>query len=218
MKIQKLRRVSTKLLLLVAAVALAACARTVTVTIPPKVDLHAYPTIGIIGFVSPSSDVGPAATQKFLGNLQAAQPGVRLLELGSREEVLREIGGRELDHRAVRAIGGKYGVAAVVAGTAELSEIRPDFSIGRDLRAVSAQAKIDGKMSARLWETASGALVWTNDSWGSWPVAGATLREGGRTTVGYRHPQEKRDQIVLELVRALNGSFWPTYQKRKVKD
>jgi hypothetical protein len=132
-----------------------ACARTVTVTVPPRVDLDTLPTIGVIDFAAqPPGELTQEATQKFLGNLQAAQPGVRLLELGSRDQVLREVGRTELDFQAIRAIGAHYGVAAVLSGAVELSEPRPDLKISPNLTSVTAQAKIDGKMSAKLWETA----------------------------------------------------------------
>jgi hypothetical protein len=206
-------------LLLVAGLILMACARTVTVTVPPRVDLDTLPTIGVIDFAAqPPGELTQEATQKFLGNLQAAQPGVRLLELGSREQVLREVGHTELDFQAIRAIGAHYGVAAVLSGTVELSEPRPDLKISPNLTSVTAQAKIDGKMSAKLWETAGGATVWTNSSWGNWAVGGVSIANGGAASAGFRHPREKRNEVLMALIKALNGDFWPTYEKRRVEN
>jgi hypothetical protein len=206
-------------LLLVAGLILMACARTVTVTVPPRVDLDTLPTIGVIDFAAQSpGELTQEATQKFLGNLQAAQPGVRLLELGSREQVLREVGHTELDFQAIRAIGAHYGVAAVLSGTVELSEPRPDLKISPNLTSVTAQAKIDGKMSAKLWETAGGATVWTNSSWGNWAVGGVSIANGGAASAGFRHPREKRNEVLMALIKALNGDFWPTYEKRRVEN
>jgi hypothetical protein len=206
-------------LLLVAGLILMACARTVTVTVPPRVDLDTLPTIGVIDFAAqPPGELTQEATQKFLGNLQAAQPGVRLLELGSREQVLREVGHTELDFQAIRAIGAHYGVAAVLSGTVELSEPRPDLKISPNLTSVTAQAKIDGKMSAKLWETAGGATVWTNSSWGNWAVGGVSIANGGAASAGFRHPREKRNEVLMVLIKALNGDFWPTYEKRRVEN
>jgi hypothetical protein len=206
-------------LLLVAGLTLMACARTVTVTVPPRVDLDTLPTIGVIDFTAqPPGELTQEATQKFLGNLQAAQPGVRLLELGSREQVLREVGHTELDFQAIRAIGAHYGVAAVLSGTVELSEPRPDLKISPNLTSVTAQAKIDGKMSAKLWETAGGATVWTNSSWGNWAVGGVSIANGGAASAGFRHPREKRNEVLMALIKALNGDFWPTYEKRRVEN
>jgi hypothetical protein len=187
--------------------------------VPPRVDLDTLPTIGVIDFAAqPPGELTQEATQKFLGNLQAAQPGVRLLELGSREQVLREVGRTDLDFQAIRAIGAHYGVAAVLSGSVELSEPRPDLKISPNLTSVTAQAKIDGKMSAKLWETAGGATVWTNSSWGNWAVGGVSIANGGAASAGFRHPREKRNEVLMALIKALNGDFWPTYEKRRVEN
>jgi hypothetical protein len=207
------------LLLLVTALTLCGCAKTITVTVPPRVDLKVFPTIGLIEFdAQPPGELGPDATQMFLGNLQAAQPGVAVLELGSRDKVLRDVGMANLDSLAVRAIGEKYGVAAVLSGSVELSEVQPDVKLSSDLSALTAQAKIGGKMSGKLWDTANGATIWTNSSWGSWPVAKISLTEGGVGSFSYRDLSEKRNQILMSLITALNGDFWSTYETRNVKD
>ena len=42
--------------------------------------------------------------------------------------------------------------------------------------------------------------------------------QGGlRLSFSYRDPSEKRDQILMSLVEALNGDFWSTYETRKIK-
>jgi len=206
-------------MLLVAALTLLACTRTVTIAVPPRVDLHTFPTVGVIDFTArPSGDLEREATQKYLGNLQAAQPGVRLLELGSQEKVLREVGREELDFQAIRAIGDRFGVAAVLSGSVELSEPRPDLKLSPNLTSVTAQAKIDGKMNAKLWEADSGATVWTNSSWGNWSVGGVSITNGGGASAGFRHPREKQNEILMSLIKALNGDFWPSYEKRRVEN
>lgn len=204
--------------LLIMSLALLACSRTITVPVPPRVDLTLFRTIGVIDFAArPPGDLEHAATQMFLANAQAAQPGVRFLELGSRDKVLQEIGSQELDFQAIRAIGARYGVEAVLSGTVELSEVRPDLKLSPHLTSLTAQAKIDGKMSAKLWEAASGAMVWTNSSWGSWPVGGVNISNGGAVDAGFRHPREKMEEIIMALIEALNGDFRPTYEKRRLE-
>ena len=210
---------NSPLLLLATALTLCGCARTITVTVPPRVDLRAFPTIGLIEFdAQPPGELGRDATQMFLGNLQAAQPGVPVLELGSRDQVLREVGMAHLDSLAIRAIGEKYGVAAVLSGSVELSEVQIDTKLSSDPSALTAQAKIGGKMSGKLWDSAKGAAIWTNSSWGSWPVAKISLTEAGAGSFSYRNLSEKRNQILMALITALNGDFWSTYETRKVEE
>ncbi len=219
LKRRRTGRLNSPLLLLATALTFCGCAKTFTVTVPPRVDLKAFPTIGLIEFdAQPPGELGPDATQMFLGNLQAAQPGVRVLELGSRDKVLREVGMADLESLAIRAIGEKYGVAAVLSGSVELSEVQADAKLSSDLSAITARAKIGGKMSGKLWDSANGATIWTNSSWGSWPVAKISLTEEGAGSFSYRNLSERRNQILMSLITALNGDFWSTYETRKVEE
>ncbi|KAF0215512.1 MAG: hypothetical protein FD174_4106 [Geobacteraceae bacterium] len=220
MRCLSFRRLMRFLVLTGAALALAACAaRMVTVAVPPRVELTSYPSIGVIEFVSTQpGTLGTDATREFIANLHGAQPGVRILELSSQAKVLQEVGHSELDFRAIRAIGEKYRVAAVLTGTIELSEPRPDVNISTSLSSISAKAKVDGRMSAKLWETDSGASTWSNSSWGNWTVGGISLSSDGDVRAGYHYPKEKQDQILMSLIKALNGDFWPTYEKRKIEE
>ena len=216
------RRLFRYLVLAGTVLALTACAaKMVTVTVPPRMELSTYPSIGVIEFVSPQSGtIGADATRKFIANIHSAQPGVRILELGSQAKILQDVGHAEMDFRAIRAIGQKYGVAAVLTGTVELTEPRPTVNISTNLSSLSAKAKakVDGRMSAKLWETDSGASSWSNNSWGNWTVGGISLSSNGNVSAGYHYSQEKQEQILMSLVNALNGDFWSTYEKRRVEE
>jgi hypothetical protein len=199
-----------------AALILSGCGKTVTETVPPRVDLKVYPVIGVVEFVGTPAELGPDSTQKFMSRMQSAQRGVRLLELGPLDQVLRAVGHSQLDFQAVRAIGREFGVDAVLSGTVSFSDVRPDIKVSPTLTSISAQAKIDGKMNARLWDAASGATDWTNSSWGNWSVGGITLSETGPTKAGLSTPAEQRDKILMALIKALDRDFWPTHVKRKL--
>lgn len=203
------------------AAAIFSCAHTVTVTIPPAVELASYETIGLVEFASkPPGELGAEATRKFINNVHAAQPGIRILEIGSQAAVLRDLGYDKLDLESIKAIGERFGVTAVVTGAVELSEPQRDVSASTDLGGLSAgiKATVKGRMSAELRETASGATTWSNSSWGDWTVGGISLGSDGGISAGYSYPKEKQDEILTELVRALNGDFWPTYEKRNVEE
>ncbi|HEV8106934.1 MAG TPA: hypothetical protein VGP97_05365, partial [Burkholderiales bacterium] len=93
------------------------CSSTVLVTVPPRVDLKGYGTLGVVDFTSSSSGAaGTRATQQLQEQVQAAQPGTRFIELGSREAVLAAVGRNQLDADAAKRIGKRYGVDAVFLG------------------------------------------------------------------------------------------------------
>ena len=59
------------------------CSHTEKVRVPPRVELKTYRTIGVIEFSTNAEDtLKPYVTQNFIQNIQSAQPGTRILELG----------------------------------------------------------------------------------------------------------------------------------------
>lgn len=193
------------------------CSKTITVEIPPQVDLKSWPVIGIVDFAADThKELSPAATQKFMMQIQSAQPGVRLLELGSKEQVLQALQRRELDPETIKAIGAKYGVQAVLLGRLDISDVKPNIKFSPDLTAASANASVNGELSAKLHETATGATVWSNGAHGKWSVGGVTLTSGGLSNVGFTDPKEKYEQMLRDLTRVATNDFRPRYEKRPV--
>src|SRR5918996_1064526 len=103
---------------------------TVLVSVPPRMDLKSYGTLGIVEFGSNSdAAINVHATRHFQQQIQAAQPGTPFLELGNRQTVLAAVGARQLDADAARKIGEKYGVAAIFLGDIAYSEPRTDVKV-----------------------------------------------------------------------------------------
>ncbi|MFU8856368.1 MAG: hypothetical protein ACNA8S_05105 [Deferrisomatales bacterium] len=207
----------TALLLFVGAIG-TACSRTVVVPVPPRVDLGADTTIGVIPFaVEGLAPPVPDVTQRFLASVHAAQPGVRFLELGPEGEVLRAVGRDALDFEAVRAVGARFGVDAVLTGRLSVSPAKPSFSVKPDLTALSARASVSGELHGRLRETSVGATVWTNGASGTWHLASVGLNAEGVPTHGRLPDADRtRDRMIGELVHAATDDFRPGYRRHKV--
>src|SRR5262252_9178879 len=153
--------------ILVSFLLVSGCSSTVLVAVPPRVDLKGYGTLGIVDFASNASGVTSSrATQQLQEQVQAAQPGTRFIELGSREAVLAAVGRNQLDADAAKRIGKKYGVDAVFLGEIAYSDAKTDIRVN-DLTKLDAglRTEVRGDISARLLETASGASVWSNSGW-----------------------------------------------------
>src|SRR5512145_2798988 len=107
-------RPSTTFALLLSAVVSWSCSNTVVVPVPPRMDLQSYGTLGIVEFTSNSAPaINGHATREFQAHIHAAQPGTRIVELGTREELMAAVGARQFDAAAMRRIGDKYGVDAI---------------------------------------------------------------------------------------------------------
>jgi hypothetical protein len=200
----------------VLAMLAAGCAstRTVEVEIPPRVDLRSS-TIGLIGFTAvPADKLSQTTTQRFMAAIQAAQPGVRFLELGTMDPLLRAVGRERIDPETIQIIGKRYKVDSVFTGSYEISEAKPKVSLDRDT--LRAAASVHISMAARLWDTKDGATVWTNSRNGDWPVAQLRVESGQPVSVSLSDPEERYGDFMRQLVRAVTEDFRPRYEKRRV--
>ncbi|HKU45901.1 MAG TPA: hypothetical protein VJQ58_03390 [Burkholderiales bacterium] len=172
------------------------CSHTVVVPVPARVDLKPYGMIGIIEFsTNGERATGLQATRAFQEQVQEAQPGTRFLELGKRDAVLAGVGARDFDPEALRRIGEKYRLKALVVG--ELAYSPP-----------SADIKVVAEISGRLLETSSGASVWTRSAWTQRQI-GTLSVSAGRGVGGSMSKGDPREEMVPSLVYHLTHDFRP---------
>lgn len=207
-------------ILLLLAVALTACSsKKITVEIPPQINLSTMGTIGVVAFDVESNEPLPGdLTLKVVQYIQAAQPGVPILELGSQADLLREVGYNTLDTEAVKAIGKKYGVDTLLTGTLEVTQSRPDFKFGQDLTSMSAASYLRGNFNARLRQTRNGATLWSNGAHGKWKLAGVDVSSGGIPSLDINNSEDKYKKMLQELARVGTADFRSTYETRVVQE
>jgi hypothetical protein len=194
------------------------CSHTEQVRVPPKVQLSSYNYIGVIEFSTNAEDnIKPYVTQNFIQNLQSAQPGTRIIELGSEAQLLQSMNCKKLDMETIKLIGKKYNVDAVIFGHLEISEIKPKVKVFTVSESLKAKAYIEALLSAKLLETGNGATLWTNATTGKTQVARINLSKGGLIGFGISDPQEKYGKLVPQLVYTNTTDFRHRYEYRKVK-
>ena len=193
--------------------ALSGCAKRVLVD--PRVDLAGWGTIGIVEFGSGDDpELGVQATLEFMQELQRAQPGARILELGSEERVLREVDSVGLDFEAARALGERYEVGAVFVGRLEIERFKPAIRFGQSFASMEARADVQGELAARLIETSSGATVWTRSTRSTANVAHVGVPAQGLPTFGAKDPGEAYANLVSQLVVNASHDFRPRWVKQ----
>lgn len=191
--------------------------RTEKVQMPPRMDLKSCGTIGMIDFSSNAEDdLQQYLTQEYLQRIYDAQPGVRILELGSSDALLDSLQRNRLDPETIRLIGQTYNVDAVVFGSLQLSEIKPSVNFTSVMDAVSAKVYVEGILNARVQETQSGATIWSNLTRGKKPVAGLHFNSSGPVSFGASDPKEKYGELVEGLVYANTDDFRPYYEYREI--
>ncbi len=210
-------RQSTRFALVLSAIVSWGCSHTVVVPVPPRMDLQGYGTLGIVEFTSNSaSAINGQATREFQAHIHAAQPGTRIVELGTREELMVAVGARQLDAAALRRIGAKYGVDAIFFGNIAYSDPRTNVKVTDSTR-LEGGVRIDvrGDISSRLVEARSGANVWSSSAWAQRPMGGVSLSADQGVSGGMR-AGNVREEMVPALVRHLTQDFRPTTVRQRV--
>jgi hypothetical protein len=191
--------------------------RTVLVDVPPRVDLKQYGTLGLVEFGS-NFDVATnaRATREFLAQIHAAQPGTRIVDLGTREALLGTAGARQLDVEALRKIGAKFGVEAVFVGDIVYSDPKTDIKIN-DLARLDggARTEVRGDLAVRLIETRSGASVWSSSSWARREVSRVRVSTASGIS-GSTRDSDPRNEMVPALVVHATPDFRPRTERRQV--
>jgi hypothetical protein len=199
-------------------VMLPACAHKEKVLIPPKVDLKTYPSIGVVEFSTNAEDtLKPYVTQNFIENIQVAQPGTRILELGDADYLMRSLGHSQLNAETIQSIGQKYKVDAIILGHLQVSTIKPKINVYTAAKSLSAKAYVEAALKTRILETDSGATCWTRSTSGKTQVARVHLMEGGPFSIGVSDPKEKYGKLVPKLVYANTTDFRSRYEYRTIE-
>ena len=189
-----------------------ACAKRSTVQVPPRIDLHALGTIGIVEFQSGAKGNLPAfATQRFIEALQESQPGVRVLELGHVDDLAKDNG--SVDHATVKALGEKYDIDALIVGDLLVKEVRPNVDVVSMIKSMSVSADVDAALTARLLETGRGATVWTRATRCTRTVAHVGMG-GGKVVFDARDPDGAYGELVNALVNDITDDFRVSYVRQ----
>ena len=212
-------RTSTGTTLLLSLALLCGCASsTVLVSVPPRMEVKSYGTLGIVEFGSNGdAAVNLQATRQFQEQVQAAQPGTRFIELGSRQAVLGAVGARQLDVDALRKVGEKYGVSAIFTGDIVYSDPKTDVKL-TDLTRLDAgvRTEIRGDISSRLLETKTGASVWSSSAWARRQIGRLNV-SAERGVSGGMSQSNPREEMVPALVYQLTHDFRPSSVRQPAK-
>jgi len=207
-------RVRSLTLATVATALVVACASTALVQVPPRVDLHAFETIGIVQFESEAKgNLAAFATQRFIEAMQQSQPGVRVLELGRSADLEPPVVNSAVDHAAIQAIGRKYAVDAVIVGDLAVKNVRPKIDVYNIVESMSVNADVDAGLTTRMLETSGGATVWTRSTSSTRTVAHVGVGAG---TVSFdaRDPQGAYGELVDALINDITGDFRVSYVRQ----
>ena len=204
---------------LAAFVTMVGCSSTRTVQVPPRMDLREYGTVGLIDFTTGAShsDLARQTNEHFLSEIQSAQPGVPVLELGPEYLVLTKAGSNALDPATIRAIGEQHQVDVLLFGVLEAKEVRPRISIG-NLESLNAKAEIEGKLTAKMFDAHTGATIWTCAMADKRTLATVSVTGDGVSGGGSSDASGARSELFESLVVRATRDFRPSWRRVRVQD
>jgi hypothetical protein len=202
----------TLLCLVVAPLLLAGCSKPKT-QYPPRVDLARFGTLGMIDFSSPAAEgLGSLASREFLASLQSAQPGTAVLELGDEKRALASLGRDTLDLEAIRTIGEKYRVDALIVGVLQAENMQPNISFDSALSWMTASAELESGLNVRILDSNSGATLWSTAERARAEIARVDVDGSGVSGIGANPTDDARLRLVRRLAQRATRDFWPYWQ------
>ena len=183
------------------------------VLVPPRLDLARFPTLGIVEFdATGGSGLGALATREFLAALHDAQPGTPVLELGTASRAFALPSGVAPDAEAVRALGARAHVDALVLGSIVERKARPRVAL--DAGGLAASAQLLGTLDLRVLDARSGATVWSTAVRGEVPVAALGVARIGVPRLDATPVEEARGALVRSLVDEACFDLRPRWVRR----
>lgn len=193
------------------------------VMIPPVVDLRNYNKVGFIDFACDAEgNLDDCVNERFLETITKYQKNATIIKLGTQEEVLQAITLDRLDAKALQAIGQRYNVSAVIAGTVDVTEVTtiaelpPDYAKTSDILQIEGmkmKAKAKISITAVLWNTDQDTTVWTSSVSGEEMVEQVSVLSDGKIVFDAKTYRSAYRDLVKPLIKALSKDFKIRYKR-----
>lgn len=185
------------------------------VLIPPKIDLTKYDPIGLITFKSNAKGkLSDFITLKFLDEISRSQQGIKIIELGNEDKILKSLDRQTLDPTVIQMLGNKYNLKAVITGDLNVSDIKPKVSITSIITSMRVKAEVQATLIVRLIETKSGATIWSNLAEDKRSVASVSIFSKNDIAFDAQNPDDAYGELADSLIKAVTEDLKP--RKRRM--
>ncbi len=186
------------------------------VKVPPLIDLKKYETLGVIEFTcSNKGKLGKLVTEKFVEWIRKDQGMIRVVELGTQEDVLNKIGSKQLDKEAYIAVGQQNELNTIITGVLTISDIRPDIAITPGLSILHFGAEVDASLAVQMVESSTGASIWSKSASATREVGHVSIIGGDLFIFDADDPERAYGKLVDVLVKSTSKDFRVTWERKK---
>ena len=198
---------------MMAAFIIAGCAPKVMV--PPRVDLKGYEIIGLVEFESNSEgNFGHYVTQRFMEAITEDQPGIKIVELGTKDELLAELGMSSLGPEALDSIARRFGIKTLITGNLDLSQPSPNLHGILGVTSMGMNLDVSAMLTVKLRDTNSGATVWTASASDEREIANVGFG-GGLFNLDAEDPDKAYGKLTDKLLEKVTRDFRVTYERKR---
>jgi len=185
------------------------------VMVPPRIDLKQHEVVGIMEFrSSKEGKLAPLATRKFTEAARRDQGMVRIVELGSEAEVLKEVDRDRLDQSTFKDLGEQREVSTIITGELVISDVKPDITITPGLGYLSFAAEVNATLGVQMVETATGASIWSGSASATKRVGHVSIFGGNNFAFDAEDPEKAYGELVDALVEKVTKDFRVTWERR----
>ncbi|MDH4218332.1 MAG: hypothetical protein OEY18_05760 [Candidatus Aminicenantes bacterium] len=186
-----------------------------TILVPPEIDLIPYERVGLISFSleDAKGELDKLATQRFLQEITYHQREVRIIELGTLDEVLEKVNKTTLDQETATAIGEHFGVTSFFYGEINVSDVKPQIDISALIRSMRIRASFSISMTARFLSTETGATLWTDSVYRKESIAYMSMGKDQIPYFDVRDQEEAYRELIERLIHELTRDFRPTKRR-----
>jgi len=177
----------------------------------PVMQLDGLEPIGLINFTSNAEGgIEKMATEKVVQYMRRDQNSIRILELGDMEDVLEAVDEEELNFEAVKKIEDRYNCRTVMTGDLYVSDVKPNLDISFSFPYVAASADVKMTLKVKLYETQTGASVWSSSAWKKQELGQIKIFKDN-IRFNADNPEDAYGEIIRDIAWHVTRDFRYTY-------
>jgi hypothetical protein len=183
----------------------------------PEINLSPTDQVGLIVFsvINAEGHLDRMATQYFLEDITYFQRDARIIELEPLENILHDLKKDTLDLDAIKSIGEKYNVQSIFVGKLVVSDVKPRIGIGSILKSLRVQAEFTMDLSAKLLDTGTGSVIWTDSIHRKGSLAHVHLSKNRIPHFDIRDQETTYQKFIKHMVQRLTRDFRPSRQRSR---
>lgn len=190
------------------------CGCAPKIMVPPKIDLLEHEVVGIIEFSSNSvGSMEQYVTQEFIREMTEDQT-IRIIELGSEQEIMDELGRSRIGPEEIMAVGKKYSVKTIATGILDFGEPSDKIDLSGGFANMNFSSEVSVMLTVKMRESKTGATIWTDSARDEQEISDVGFW-GGYFHFDAENPERAYGKLAERLVKEVTADFRVSWERQK---